>query len=75
MATKRPSGFPKTGGKPQKPTPKPTVKATKIATPKPKVTPKPAKTLPSMAEFRKSAAYNSMSYKEYLDSFRARGYK
>lgn len=42
---------------------------------KPKATPKPTKTLPSMAEFKKSAAYNSMSYKEYLDSFRARGYK
>ena len=48
------------------PKPKPTVKAA------PKVTPKPVPkfTAPTVAEFRKSAAYrtNSMGYKEYVDT-------
>jgi hypothetical protein len=53
----------------RKPTPKPT--ATKKATPtaKPKNVPVPKFTAPSVAQFRKSAAYitNSMGYKEYVD--------
>ena len=53
-----------------KPTPKPT--ATKKATPtaKPKNVPVPKFTAPSVAEFRKSAAYitGSMGYKEYVDT-------
>lgn len=46
--------------------PKPTVKATI----KPKVKPTPKFTAPSVAEFRKSAAYitDSMGYKEYVDA-------
>ena len=55
-----------------KPTPKPTVKTT----PKPKVTskatPKPTKTLPTLAEYKSSAASKSMSYKQYLDIFKER---
>ena len=49
-----------------KPTPKP--KAT--MKPKPKPTPMPKFTAPSVAEFRKSAAYktDSMTYKEYVDA-------
>jgi hypothetical protein len=53
----------------RKPTPKPT--ATKKATPtaKPKKVPVPKFTAPSVAQFRKSAAYitNSMTYKQYVD--------
>jgi hypothetical protein len=47
--------------------PKPTAKVTVKA--KPKVTPVPKFTAPSVAEFRKSAAYktDSMTYKEYVD--------
>lgn len=55
----------------KKPTPKPTIKAPvkKAVTPKP--TPKPS--LPSVEDYRKSAAFktNSMSYKEYLDIAKA----
>jgi outer membrane biosynthesis protein TonB len=57
-----------------KPTPKPKVmaKPTAKATvkPKPKATPTPKFTAPSVAEFRKSAAYitDSMGYKEYIDA-------
>jgi len=57
-----------------KPTPKPKVmaKPTAKATvkPKPKATPVPKFTAPSVAEFRKSAAYktDSMGYKEYVDT-------
>lgn len=49
-----------------KASPKPTVKATV----KPKVTPVPKFTAPSVAEFRQSAAYktDSMTYKEYVDT-------
>ena len=49
-----------------KASPKPTVKATI----KPKVKPTPKFTAPSVAEFRKSAAYitDSMGYKEYIDA-------
>lgn len=54
------------------PTPKPkvTFKATPKATVKPKATPTPKFTAPSVAEFRKSAAYktDSMGYKEYVDT-------
>ena len=51
-----------------KATPKPTVKPK--ATVKPKVKPIPKFTAPSVAEFRKSAAYitDSMGYKEYVDA-------
>ena len=50
----------------KKPTPKPTVKATV----KPMAKPYPKFTAPSVAEFRKSAAYktDSMGYKEYVDT-------
>lgn len=53
----------------KKPTPKVTIK--------PKATPSPKKTLPTLAEYKQSAAYKtgSMTYKQYLDSFKARGYK
>jgi hypothetical protein len=55
-----------------KPTPKPKVmaKPTAKATVKPKATPVPKFTAPSVAEFRKSAAYktDSMTYKEYVDA-------
>ncbi len=57
-----------------KPTPKPKVmaKPTAKATvkPKPKATPVPKFTAPTVAEFRKSAAYktDSMGYKEYVDT-------
>lgn len=44
-----------------------------------KASPKPsaAKTLPSLAEYKESAAYKSgaMTYKEYLNYFKSRGYK
>ena len=57
-----------------KPTPKPkttaTAKPKTSATPKPKATPTPKKTLPSLAEYKKSPASASMSYKEYLDFFK-----
>jgi hypothetical protein len=52
----------------------PTKKPTPRATVKPKVTlkpkPMPKFTAPSVAEFRKSAAYktDSMGYKEYVDT-------
>jgi len=38
-------------------------------TSKPKITPTPKPTLPSLAEYKKSAAYRtgSQTYKEYLD--------
>lgn len=53
----------------KKPMPKITIK------PKPK--PSPKKTLPTLAEYKTSAAYKtgSMTYKEYLDYFKSRGYK
>ena len=49
-----------------KASPKPTVKVTV----KPKAKPTPKFTAPSVAEFRKSAAYitDSMGYKEYVDA-------
>lgn len=53
-----------------KPTPKPTAKPKTVATPKPKATPTPKKTLPSLAEYKSSAASKSMSYKQYLDFFK-----
>jgi hypothetical protein len=55
-----------------KPTPKATVKpkVTATAKPKPKATPTPTKTLPSLAEYKSSAASKSMSYKQYLDFFK-----
>ena len=39
--------------------------------------PSPKKTLPILKEYKQSAAYKSgdMTYKEYLDFFKARGYK
>jgi hypothetical protein len=56
----------------RKPNPKPT--ATKKATTKakPKNVPIPKFTPPTVAEFRRSAAYktDSMMYKEYVDYFR-----
>jgi hypothetical protein len=61
MATPKPTPKPKVMAKP---TAKATVK------PKPKATPVPKFTAPSVAEFRKSAAYktDSMTYKEYVDA-------
>jgi hypothetical protein len=56
------------------PTPKPKVKATPKPTAKAKIVikpkPTPKFTAPSVAEFRKSAAYktDSMGYKEYVDA-------
>lgn len=56
-----------------------TKKPTPKATMKPKATPKPSpkKTLPTLKEYKQSAAYKSgdLTYKQYLDLFRARGYK
>jgi len=56
----------------KKATPKPKVTPTPKAkvTVKPKATPVPKFTAPSVAEFRKSAAYitDSMTYKEYVDA-------
>lgn len=51
--------------------------ATKATGMSKKATPSPKKTLPTLAEYKQSAAYKtgSMSYKQYLDSFKARGYK
>ncbi len=53
--------------------------ATPKASVKPKASPKPSpvKTLPSLAEYKQSAAYKtgSMTYKQYLEVFKARGYK
>ena len=42
---------------------------------KPKATPSPSKTLPTLAEYKSSAASKSMSYKQYLDYFKGQGYK
>jgi hypothetical protein len=41
------------------------------------LTPRPKKTLPTLAEYKTSAAYKtgSMTYKEYLDYFKSQGYK
>jgi len=49
---------------------KPPRKVTVTVKPKPKATPTPKFTAPSVAEFRKSAAYitDSMGYKEYIDA-------
>jgi hypothetical protein len=57
-----------------KPTPKPKVMAKPTPkvkyTPKPKATPVPKFTAPTVAQYKKSAAYktDSMSYKEYIDA-------
>lgn len=58
-----------------KPTPKPTARPKAGLTKPPrkvtaKITPVPKFTAPSVAEFRKSAAYitDSMTYKEYVDA-------
>ena len=61
-----------------KPTAKPVPASAKKLMPgtaKPK--PSPKKTLPTLKEYKQSAAYKSgdMTYKEYLDFFKARGYK
>ena len=39
--------------------------------------PSPKKTLPTLKEYKQSAAYKSgdLTYKQYLDLFRAKGYK
>ena len=44
-------------------------------TPAPKPKAKPSPTLPSLEEFKQSAAYRSgaMTYKQYLDYFKSRG--
>lgn len=54
----------------RKPTPKPTATKKAMPTAKPKKVPVPKFTAPSVAEFRKSAAYitDSMTYKEYVDA-------
>ena len=51
-----------------KTTPKPTTKATVKATPKPSAKP----TLPTLAEFKQSAAYKNgdWTYKQYVDFFK-----
>lgn len=58
-----------------KPKPKPTrVGPLAKSTAKPK--PTPTKTLPTLAEFKQSAAYKAgVTYKEYLDMARAQGAK
>lgn len=61
-----------------KPTAKPVPASAKKLMPgtaKPK--PSPKKTLPTLKEFKQSAAYKSgeMTYKDYLDYFKSRGYK
>lgn len=62
-----------------KPTPKPTVSApvqSKSTTaPKPKITLSSDKGLPTLEEWKSSAASRTMSYKEYLDYFKRRGGK
>lgn len=64
MATPKPKPTPRFKAGLAKPPRKVTV------TIKPKVTPVPKFTAPSVAEFRKSAAYktDSMTYKEYVDA-------
>lgn len=44
---------------------------------KPMATPKPAPTLPTLAEFKQSAAYKNggLTYKQYLEYYKARGAK
>lgn len=54
--------------KPKTATPKP--KTTTTAKAKPKATPTSKKTLPTLAEYKSSAAAQSMSYKQYLDFFK-----
>ena len=51
--------------------PNPKGKATPVAKP----AAKPAPALPSLAEFKQSAAYKTgaMTYKEYVDYFKSRG--
>lgn len=79
MATKKPTWVFYDGSKvgqkdlgKVKPTPKATAKPKPTATakPKPKATPTPTKTLPSLAEYKGSAAAKSMTYKEYVDFFK-----
>ena len=59
------------------PTPKP--KSTRVgplAKPTAKPKPTPTRTLPTLAEFKQSAAYKAgVTYKEYLDMARAQGAK
>jgi len=64
MASPKPTPRPKVGLS------KPSRKITVTVKPKPKATPVPKFTAPSVAEFRKSAAYitDSMTYKEYVDA-------
>ena len=59
----------------EKPKPKPTrVGPLAKSTAKPK--PTPTRTLPTLAEFKQSAAYKAgVTYKEYLDMARAQGAK
>ena len=66
MATPKPKPTPR----PKAGLAKPPRKVTVTIKPKPKVTPVPKFTTPSVAEFRKSAAYktDSMTYKEYVDA-------
>lgn len=61
-----------------KSTPKPVSRAIGPKTPMPKKpTPKPSAspTLPTLAEYKQSAAYKTgaMSYKDYIDYFKSRG--
>jgi len=59
---------------------KPKPGATKIApmaNPRPKAKPSAAPTLPTLAEFKQSAAYKNggLTYKQYLEYYKARGAK
>ncbi len=59
---------------------KPTAKAVPVSAKKlmpGTAKPSPKKTLPTLKEYKQSAAYKSgdLTYKQYLDLFRAKGYK
>ena len=67
MATNKPSAMPTPKASPTR------IGSLAKASPKPSA----AKTLPSLAEYKQSAAYKSgaMTYKEYLNYFKSKGYK
>lgn len=56
---------------------KPNPKGKVISKSKPTPKPSPTPTLPTLAEFKQSAAYKTgaMTYKDYLDYFKSRGAK
>lgn len=60
-----------------KPNPKGKVTASPKAKPMAKAKPTPTPTLPTLAEYKQSAAYKTgaMTYKDYIDYFKSRGAK